>query len=104
MPEYICEICDYKTTKKSSYDKHLKTEKHKQKVEQPKNEVENEVEKEDEEEDEDEKEEKEEILNEVVKLLIKLIFEINGVNIEKETLLINILKRNLKELISQIRF
>lgn len=28
-PEYYCEICDYSTCRKSSYDKHLFTAKHK---------------------------------------------------------------------------
>jgi hypothetical protein len=28
MPEYICHLCDYKTTRKSSYNEHLKSSKH----------------------------------------------------------------------------
>ena len=27
-PIFVCEICDYNTSKKSSYDKHLTTSKH----------------------------------------------------------------------------
>jgi len=29
---YICDICDYKTTRKNDYEKHENTTKHKQKV------------------------------------------------------------------------
>lgn len=33
MTEYICKICDYQTTKRGNYNRHLKTKKHKQKIE-----------------------------------------------------------------------
>lgn len=37
MTEYICKICDYQTTKRGNYNRHLKTKKHKQKIEKSEN-------------------------------------------------------------------
>ena len=35
--QYICEVCDYITSKKSSYDSHLSSKKHQKKVSENKN-------------------------------------------------------------------